>query len=211
MNEREHQICERIRQFRESTKWSQDDVSKELGISRDRWASVEYGRTPLRYDLAKRLAEKFDVGLHWLAAGRPPRRPYLPPDPAEETKVVPHALLSEAYHVLKRNFGRRLSLIDARNSMAWLDSTPGTPPGEAYERALRGVVKRTLEKLPVHLRFDLLQTILATTSKFAAQHKDEMAAFRRDPKPSPVASQRGRASAAARELNRKLGRKPYDR
>ncbi len=170
MNEREHQICERIRQFRESTKWSQDDVSKELGISRDRWASVEYGRTPLRYDLAKRLAD-----------------------------------------VLKRNFGRRLSLIDARNSMAWLDSTPGTPPGEAYERALRGVVKRTLEKLPVHLRFDLLQTILATTSKFAAQHKDEMAAFRRDPKPSPVASQRGRASAAARELNRKLGRKPYDR
>jgi len=185
MNDREREICDRIRQFRESTKWTQDDVSKELGITRDRWASVEYSRIPLRYDLAKRIAEKFDVGLHWIAEGRPPRRPYLPPDPAEEKKVPPRVLLSEAYRTLKRHLGHRLSLIDARNSMAWLDGVPGIPPGEAYEWALRGVVKRALEKLPAHLRFEFLQSIMAATSKFAAQHKNEIAAFGRqaaDPK-----------------------------
>jgi transcriptional regulator with XRE-family HTH domain len=207
MNDREREICTRVRKFRESTKWSQDDVARELGISRDRVASVEYGRTPLRYDLAKWLAEKLDVGLHWIAEGRPPIRPYLPPDQAEESKIAPHALLSEAYRRLKRNFVHRLSLIDARGSMAWLERMPGIPPGEAYEWALRGVVKRTLEKLPPHLRFEFLQAILAAISKFAAQHQGEVAAFRHEPVARPVgipvASQRGRASAAARELNRR--------
>src|SRR5260370_26729483 len=131
MNDREREICDRIRQFRESTKWTQDDVSKELGITRDRWASVEYGRIPLRYELAKRIAEKFDVGLHWIAEGRPPRRPDLPPDPAEEKKFPPRALLSEAYPTLRRHLRHPLSLITAHNPMVWLAGVHGIPAGEA--------------------------------------------------------------------------------
>jgi len=203
MNDREHAICSRIRQFRESTKWTQDDVSRELGISRDRWASVEYGRTTLRYVLAKQVAEKFDVGLHWLAEGRPPRRPYLPPDPAAESKIAPRALLSQAYRSLKRNLNHRLSLIDARGSMAWLERVPGIPPGEAYEWALRGVVKRALEKLPAHLRFEFLQSIMAATSKFAAQHKNEIAAFGRQPADPKPAGAKAAAPKPARK--RKAG------
>jgi transcriptional regulator with XRE-family HTH domain len=66
---REREIGERARQFRESINWPQSAMAPEVDLSRDRLASVEYGRTPLRYPAGYRLCFIFDVNPGWLADG----------------------------------------------------------------------------------------------------------------------------------------------
>jgi hypothetical protein len=44
-------------------------MAPEVDLTRDRLASVEYGRTPLRYPAGYRLCFIFDVNPHWLADG----------------------------------------------------------------------------------------------------------------------------------------------
>jgi len=66
---REREIGERARQFRESINWPQSAMAPEVDLSRDRLASVEYGRTPLRYAAGYRLCFIFDVNPGWLADG----------------------------------------------------------------------------------------------------------------------------------------------
>ena len=58
---REREIGERARRFRESINWPQSAMAPEVDLSRDRLASVEYGRTPLRYLAGHRLCFIFDV------------------------------------------------------------------------------------------------------------------------------------------------------
>jgi hypothetical protein len=66
---REREIGERARCFRESINWPQSAMAPEVDLSRDRLASVEYGRTPLRYPAGYRLCFIFDVNPGWLADG----------------------------------------------------------------------------------------------------------------------------------------------
>jgi transcriptional regulator with XRE-family HTH domain len=66
---REREIGERARRFRESINWPQSAMAPEVDLSRDRLASVEYGRTPLRYLAGYRLCFIFDVNPGWLADG----------------------------------------------------------------------------------------------------------------------------------------------
>ena len=69
------EIAARVRQVRFFMRLSQTQFAKALGITRNRIANVENGRTPLSVDLADNLALKFDVGLSWLATGRGRIRP----------------------------------------------------------------------------------------------------------------------------------------
>jgi transcriptional regulator with XRE-family HTH domain len=67
---REIKIGGRVKQFRDQINWPQPAFAAELGISRDKLASIEYGRTPLRYPIGYRLCFIFDVNHHWLATGK---------------------------------------------------------------------------------------------------------------------------------------------
>ena len=66
---REVQIGRRVKAFRDQINWPQPAFAAELGISRDKLASIEYGRTPLRYAIGYRLCFIFDVNHRWLATG----------------------------------------------------------------------------------------------------------------------------------------------
>jgi len=66
---REKEIGRRVQISRESINWPQPAFAAELDISRDRLASIEYGRTPLRYPVAYRLCTLFDISPDWLANG----------------------------------------------------------------------------------------------------------------------------------------------
>jgi transcriptional regulator with XRE-family HTH domain len=70
MNSHERAICARVKQFRELIKWSQPDFAKEIGISRDQLANIEYCRSPLRYALAVTVCHVFDINGQWLAEGQ---------------------------------------------------------------------------------------------------------------------------------------------
>jgi transcriptional regulator with XRE-family HTH domain len=69
VDQREIDIGRRVQQAREYINWPQPAFAAELDISRDRLASIEYGRTPLRYPVGYRLCVIFDINPHWLAKG----------------------------------------------------------------------------------------------------------------------------------------------
>ena len=104
MTDWERAICARVKTARESINWSQAAFAEQLGISRDQLASIEYGRTPLRYDIAWRLREAFGISLLWLEEG------FNFPDDFEHddlpmpsaTGLPPRALLSAVARSLPR-------------------------------------------------------------------------------------------------------------
>ena len=70
MNLWERGICSRVKELREAIRWQQPDFAAQIGITFDQLASIEYGRTPLRYEIAWMIAATFGVSLEWLAEGR---------------------------------------------------------------------------------------------------------------------------------------------
>jgi transcriptional regulator with XRE-family HTH domain len=101
--EREVEICNRLREFRESLKWSMPDFARELGITRDRLASYEYGRAPLRFDIAARVCTRFHANPAFLANNWLPQRMALSTSLINQPDVPPQMLFSEAYdRFLKR-------------------------------------------------------------------------------------------------------------
>jgi transcriptional regulator with XRE-family HTH domain len=66
---REIEIGRRVKRYRDQINWPQPAFAVELGISRDKLASIEYGRTPLRYAIGYRFCFIFDVNHRWLATG----------------------------------------------------------------------------------------------------------------------------------------------
>ena len=66
---REIQIGDRVKRFRDQINWPQSSFAVELGISHNKLASIEYGRTPLKYAIGYRLCFVFDVNHRWLTDG----------------------------------------------------------------------------------------------------------------------------------------------
>ena len=95
--EREVEICNRLREFRESLKLSMPDFARELGITRDRLASYEYGRAPLRFDIVARVCTRFYANPAFLANNWLPQRMALSTSLINRPEVPPQMLFSEAY------------------------------------------------------------------------------------------------------------------
>jgi transcriptional regulator with XRE-family HTH domain len=66
MSDWERAICARVKTIREAVRWPQSAFAEQIEIRRDQLASIEYGRTPLRYDIAWRLRAAFGISLRWL-------------------------------------------------------------------------------------------------------------------------------------------------
>lgn len=66
MPERERQICERLHRFRKSTQLTRAAFAREIGVEPLRLASYELARAPVRFDLAWRIKERFQLSLVWL-------------------------------------------------------------------------------------------------------------------------------------------------
>lgn len=100
MNQREQEICERLRQFREAIDWSQRDFAEQIGLTRDQLAHIEYKRTPMRYEVAWRIRRVFGLSVDWLWGGD-----MSPDDLYEDEKlplpgssgVAPNALLTSVF------------------------------------------------------------------------------------------------------------------
>lgn len=69
MTDSERAICERVKDFRLRLRISQAKFAEQVGITRDQLASIEYGRTPLRYDIAWRIRYVFGISIDWLWGG----------------------------------------------------------------------------------------------------------------------------------------------
>lgn len=97
LDDREVAICRRFREARLRAKWRMPDFARALEIPRDRLASYEYARSPIRYALAKRMCDRFNINQRWLATGRLPSRHYVDIHAFVESQIPDKMLFSEAY------------------------------------------------------------------------------------------------------------------
>lgn len=86
-------VCRRVGYIRkEIAKWSQPDLARELGITQNQLAGIEYERAPLRFWWGDLLCRRFNISQRWLARGELPQSPYWEIDPLEiERSVKPNA------------------------------------------------------------------------------------------------------------------------
>lgn len=106
MDARETMIGTRVRLIRGSIRWSQSAFAAEIGTTRDQLASIEYGRTPLRFDLAVRICRTFDCRPYWLVNSHGDARPYVPVVLTREdrAKFKANTLLSSVYDLVPSAF-----------------------------------------------------------------------------------------------------------
>lgn len=98
--DREVLICKRLRQLRLDLKWGMPDFAEAVGIPRDRLASYEYARAPVRYTLARAVCERFNVNASWLATGVGSRFPYTHLPELAKLQLGEKTLFSEVYDSL---------------------------------------------------------------------------------------------------------------
>src|SRR5215218_10484174 len=67
--EREIEIGERLRKFRESKMIPRTRMAVALKIGNERLASYESGRAPLQYSIFREIMRQFGVSPYWLATG----------------------------------------------------------------------------------------------------------------------------------------------
>jgi transcriptional regulator with XRE-family HTH domain len=186
LSRRELEICQRVREVRDIFKWSQPDFAKELGISRVRLASYEYGRAPIRYWFAQTLCSKFQISQMWLATGQKPINRFIEISPEVESKIPARMLFSEAYdNIIGSMVVERLKRI-AREfdcSLEELGSAQFSPKhwpavssatGEIYSYFLTKLVLEHLSKLPKHLQFEYYDLISETSLGFLLKHRKEI-------------------------------------
>lgn len=112
MNNREREICARVKSLRESLGFSQPVFAKHLGLTLDQIASIEYGRNPLRWALGDWICRRFDVNPRWLAEGREPRSFYVLILKKVYGSLPPNALYSQVFDdVFKPYVEERLASI----------------------------------------------------------------------------------------------------
>ena len=176
INEIEVAIGARVKQFRENIKWQQPGFAYELGISRDKLASIEYGRTPLRFELAKRLCERFDLSQCWLARGIGQPHPCIPFSPDIEGQIPVRSLFSEAfYHHLLPAIGpnaRKLFEVGKSLGMKVKFATPiGFSEEKRVEWMLTQEVRAAFSAIPMELRADFCHEVLSAADNFCSKHR----------------------------------------
>jgi transcriptional regulator with XRE-family HTH domain len=67
--DRELEIVARLKEAREFLRFTQKEFAEEIGITRQRLASYEEGRAPLRWEIALRACRRFFISEFWLAYG----------------------------------------------------------------------------------------------------------------------------------------------
>jgi transcriptional regulator with XRE-family HTH domain len=128
MNHWECAIGARVKTVREEIRWPQSPFAEQIEITRNQLASIEYGRTPLRYDVAWRLRGAFGISLRWLGEEEGVADGFMHDElPVPTGTGLPaRALLSEVVKKFPAGSGRGLAAIGSQ-----------ADPAEALEVAHR--------------------------------------------------------------------------
>jgi transcriptional regulator with XRE-family HTH domain len=188
--DREIEICQRVRQVRLGLKWKQPDFSKEIGITRERLASYEYAKAPIRFGLADSLCRKFSINQRWLAFGRSPKEPYFRIPPALMDELNKNLLFSDVYdRSLSALVEEKFKLI--KETLNWgedgsglevgihlfSDIPLGAPAAEYARNQLNLEMGTAFIGLPPQLRGDLAKELVRTIEDFWAKHRYEIDAY----------------------------------
>src|ERR1017187_10459932 len=96
-SEREKQICERLRQFRESLQIPRTRFALSIGVTEAALAGYELGRARLRYDTFAAVQKRFSINPVWLATCEENMLLYNWNDEKFRAQVKRRELFSQAY------------------------------------------------------------------------------------------------------------------
>jgi transcriptional regulator with XRE-family HTH domain len=174
MSKAEVQICARVKQFREAGELSQSLFAEALNITRDKLASIEYGRTPLRFWVGRALCRQFNVSQAWLAEGLGNPQPKIEFAEEVERSIPPKTLFSRAFaeYLLPK-----LSIVQGgliKRPVESISIQFLTPAGLAEDEHLGWILKRELgaimDDLPRELRIPFAKSVVAAVARFGEMH-----------------------------------------
>jgi transcriptional regulator with XRE-family HTH domain len=129
-SEREKQICERLRQFRESLQIPRTRFALSIGVTEAAMAGYELGRARIRYETFAAVQKRFLINPVWLATGEENLILHNWTDEKFRAQVKPRELFSDAFErlIAKHLQGERINKdgISANAKLAkdWFVSLP---------------------------------------------------------------------------------------
>lgn len=126
-DKRQDQICRRLKELREDILGvSLSAFAREIGISKERLASYEQCRAPLRADLALRMCRRWIISEEYLATGKLTAYE----EAARKRGIFP--LIPELANIAKRQ------CVDLWSEREWKVAPPGALFSEVYDQHLAG-------------------------------------------------------------------------
>jgi transcriptional regulator with XRE-family HTH domain len=129
-SEREKQICERLRQFRESLQIPRTRFALSLGVTEAALAGYELGRARIRYETFAAVQKRFLINPVWLATGEENLIHHNWTDEKFRAQVKPRELFSHAYerliakHLQCERINKDGTLANAKLAKDWFASLP---------------------------------------------------------------------------------------
>lgn len=179
-------ICRRLREIRAREKLDQPEFAAQIGVSLDVLKSYEYGRAPVRYGVAKKFGEAFDINQRWLATGALPVHPYIDIAIEKEEAIPPGELFSLVYSsAIKDNVVETLKLIaeTANCKIEEIDRLGAIPDigpvGGPYDKTTLNIWRRVAHQMvsgclyftPPDLRQEFVDKLRKLVTDFARTHK----------------------------------------
>jgi hypothetical protein len=147
-------------------------VASQLGITRDRLASYEAERAPLRFEVAARFCRQFIISERWLATGKGPIQQLLLLNQTQEfSKVPPGALFSDAYDLYLKTWAERRSEAIGDKVFALDIFGPGLWPDRLlFKNLFALVLDEWLSKIPEELQQRLLIELYNVGARVVREH-----------------------------------------
>lgn len=173
MSKTEAAIGARIKEFRERIEWPQSVFAYEVGITRDKLASIEYGRTPLRYDVALRVCKRYRISQLWLAKGVGSPQADLELEKSVAVPIPSKTLFSKAFTVfLEPLISERLlaflKLDEATGAEQSIIPPTNVPPGRHHEWYAAKAFRTAVESVPADTRAAFCDAVLETINSLSA-------------------------------------------
>jgi transcriptional regulator with XRE-family HTH domain len=189
INDRERAICARVLEVRRAKGWSQSQLAHVLEISLNQLASIEYGRTPLRYGTADRFCRVVMLSQRWLAEGKDPRDEFIFVATQLQDRIPQALLFSQAYdHFLKREmdafFSKWKDISERAKTVSQIEELRELMPpivGTVGPRNAFNITSAWLadaiQSTPDYLLQDLASAIGSTIRHFKTKHVKELADY----------------------------------
>lgn len=196
--QREVDVCKRLIEVRKMLGYDQKQLGTALNVSRDRLASYENFRAPLRYDLGDRVCSTLDLNQRWLATGHLPQLQYINVPEEIQHAIVPRTLFTDAYdgqlsawmerclapgivwHRDEQGRGTRLVKTEELDlhlvsNNEWKIRRAGTKPkidpADLLEPLLISRIKKAFAELPLEKRSKFFRHIGRVTVAFLSEHR----------------------------------------
>jgi transcriptional regulator with XRE-family HTH domain len=184
LSDRERAICQRLLQFRGSTKLTRRAFAKQVGLGASRLKNYERQAAIVPYSAAARICAAFSLSQRWLATGQGETSDYVYVSPEIERKISPDEPFSAAYDrqlepgcVLPTRLARLRALgglLGGGSIKVRTDGVVGAFAGTGSRTALAEVFKATLQELPPHLVWPYYRHLLDASDKFLGYHSHEL-------------------------------------